>query len=51
MADRAYQQTTIDPYKEQIIREEQLRKQREEELKAQSQQIIDAKRRELELTY
>jgi len=51
LQDRAYQQSTIDPYKQQITQEETLRKQREAELKQRDTQLADARRRELELTY
>lgn len=51
LQERAYQQSTIDPYKQQITQEETLRKQRESELKQRDTQLADARRRELELTY
>lgn len=51
LQERAYQQSTIDPYKQQITQEEALRKQRESELKQRDTQLADARRRELELTY
>lgn len=51
LQERAYQQTNINPFKEQITQEETLRKQREAELKQRDTELMDARRRELELTY
>jgi hypothetical protein len=51
LGDRAYQQTAIDPRKAQVTEAERVRQEQEARLKEQNTQLMDARRKELELMY